>query len=437
MRIPILNGNCTALNMCALILLIAASAPALAQQRAKIQKIEIVGLKRLTPDQVIAISGLQTGQAIDPNVLDAASEKLMQSGLFRRLSYRVRSADDQATVIFDVEEAARNLPVVFENFVWFTDDEIVAAIRRDVPFFDGTAPQTGATADKIAAALQRLLTTKKIPGQVEFLPYVSKDRQELLFTVKGAKIPVCSLHFPGATAISEADLIKASQPLLKTDYSRKDVSGFATYTLFPLYRHLGRLRAQFQSPAAAPENSAQCAGGVAVTIPVDEGAVYSWRGAEWNGNQKLTTDELAAALGMKAGGIADGVKIDKGLKEVHKAYGHRGYIAAQVKESSEFDDASSGVGYRFTISEGPRYFMGNLIVTGLAAADADALKSKWTLGANAVFDDSYIDTFRQTALREFLNGMLQRSRSGTRAKVEFEARPDAQKLTVDVLINFK
>ncbi len=126
MRIPILSGNWTALNMCVLILLIAASAPAPAQQRAKIQKIEIVGLKRLTPDQVIAISGLQTGQAVDPNVLDAASEKLMQSGLFRRLSYRVRSADDQATVIFDVEEAARNLPVVFENFVWFTDDEIVA-----------------------------------------------------------------------------------------------------------------------------------------------------------------------------------------------------------------------------------------------------------------------------------------------------------------------
>lgn len=411
--------------------------PAVAQQTSRLQKIEVVGLKRMTADQVIMLSGLQIGQAIDGNVLDAAANKILQSGLFRRLGYRTRTNKDGAVVTFDVEESARALPVVFENFVWFTDEEILEAIHRDVPFFNGTAPAADDTTDKIAAALQRLLASRNITGRVEYLPYVTKDNQELVFTVKGARILVCSLHFPGSSVIPESDLIKASREILNTEYSKKDIATFAPIKLIPLYRHLGYLRAEFKPATVTLENSATCPSGVSVTVPVEEGQAYSWAGSEWNGNEKLTVDDLAGALGMNPGEVADGLNIDKGLKEVRRAYAHRGYLSAQVKESIEFAEGAPRVRYIFNITEGPRYFMGNLIVSGLAPADADALKSKWTLGTNSVFDESYVDEFRQTSLREFLAGLAQRSRGASRARVEVETRPDAQKLTVDVLISFK
>jgi outer membrane protein assembly factor BamA len=416
-------------------LLILLSSPGLAQKPATLRRIEFVGLKKMTPAQAIETSGLKIGDSFTPEIVDAAAEKLMQSGLFKKLSYRVRTADNEATVIFEVEEQSRNLPVVFENFVWFSEEEIARAIRQDVPFFDGTAPEAGTTTDKIAAALQRLLAQKKITGHVEHMPYsdLAKGRQEILFTVEGVKIPVCSLHFPGATVISEAELIKASQALLKADYSRKDAGGFANYTLFPLYRHLGYLRAQFKEPTAAPEE--RCPGGVALTIPVDEGVVYSWDAADWAGNQALTKEDLTTALGMKTGELADGFKIDKGLKEVRKAYGKRGYVGASFKESIEFDDATRRVSYRFSVIEGQRYFMGSLIVNGLPPAEVDRLKEKWTLGSNAVFDESYFDDFRQTGLREFMTGFMQRT--GSRAKLEVEMKPNASKQTVDVIFTFK
>jgi outer membrane protein assembly factor BamA len=416
-------------------LLVLLSSPGLAQKPATLRRIEFVGLKKVTPPQATETSGLKVGDLFTPEIVDAAAEKLMQSGLFKKLSYRVRTADNEATVIFEVEEQSRNLPVVFENFVWFSDEEIARAIRQDVPFFDGTAPEAGTTTDKIAAALQRLLSQKQITGHVEHLPYsnMATGRQEILFTIEGIKIPVCSLHFPGASVISEAELIKASQALLKADYSRKDAGGFANYTLFPLYRHLGYLRAQFKEPSAAPEE--RCAGGVALTIPVDEGVVYSWDAVDWAGNQALTKEDLTTALGMKTGEVADGLKIDKGLKEVRKAYGKRGYVGASFKESSEFDDATRRVSYRFSVIEGQRYFMGNLSVNGLPPAEVDRLKAKWMLGSNAVFDESYFDDFRQTGLREFMTGLMQRT--GSRAKIEVEMKPNASKQTVDVIISFK
>lgn len=422
--------------------LVTCSSPTIcaAQKPARLSKIEVVGLRHLTPEQIIAVSELQIGQSVDPDILDAAANRLMHSGLFKRLTYRVHNTGDQDTVIFEVEEAARNLPVVFENFVWFSDDEIFHAIRQDVPFFDGTSPEAGGTADKIAAALQRLLNENRIPGQVEFLPYgdASSSKQELLFTVKGVKIPVCSLHFPGTVAVSEGDLIKSSQQLLKSDYSKKDAGEFAKYTLLPLYRHVGHLRARFEEPAAKLETDAgnQCVNGVAVTIPVDEGVAYSWEKAEWSGNQVVSSDELSAALSMKAGDVADGLKIEKGQHGVSKAYGRRGYVAIRLRESPEFDDAARRVTYRFTISEGQQYHMGNLVISGLSSEDAQQLRAKWTLASGAVFDESYLEDFHKI-MQDFVGRLIQRSRGSFHPHVEVQMHPNAQKQIVDVSIAFK
>jgi len=413
------------------------SLPLAAQQRQTLGRLEFVGLKRLTREQVVAMSGLKVGQVIDANVLDAAAGELLKSGLFRKLSYRVHNVGNQAVVTFQIEESAVSMPVVFENFVWFTNEEIVAAVRKDVIYFNGTSPASGETPDKIAAALQHLLTEKHIAGQVDYLPYVSKDKQELLFTVKGARIPVCSFHFPGASAVSEADLIKASQPLFKSDYSQKDTMTFLPLNLLQLYRRMGYLRAEFQTPAAALETGAQCAGGVNVTIPVTEGSSYHWAKSIWDGNDKLTVEELGTALGMNPGDLADGTKIDAGLKNVAKAYGKRGFMTPTIQASAEYDEAASLVTYSFKINEGPRYFMGDLIISGLPPADVTELKSKWTLGNNAVFDESYLDQFRQGPLREFVRAMMQRSRTGARANVEVEQRPNELKKTVDVVIAFR
>jgi len=408
-----------------------------AQPRQTLGGLEFVGLKRLTKTQLVTMSGLKIGQVVDANILDAAAGELMKTGLFRRLTYRVHNAGNQAVVTFQVEESAVSLPVVFENFVWFSDEEIVAAVRKDVIFFNGTSPASGETPDKIAAALQRLLNEKHITGKVDYLPYVSKEKQELLFTVNGARIPICSLHFPGASAVPEAELVRASQPLFKTDYSKKDVATFAPVTLLPLYRRIGHLRAEFQPPVAVLETGAQCAGGVNVSIQVDEGKSYRWAKSIWDGNDKLTVEDLGTALGMNPGDLADGTKIDAGLKNVRKEYGRRGFLTPTIQSTLEYDDAASLVTYQFKINEGPRYFMGDLSITGLAPADAAELKSKWTLGNNAVFDESYVDQFRQGPLREFVRTMTQRSRTGMRTNVEIEQRPNAQRNIVDIVLAFK
>jgi len=406
------------------------------QQAARLERLQFTGLKKLSADQAIELSGLKIGQTIDAGVLDAAAARLLESGLFKRLRYSVHSPNGRATVTFAVEESAIMLPVVFEDFVWFSDEDLLAAIRRDIPFFNGSAPATGDTTDKITADLQRLLNSRNITGHVESFPNVTKDKLELVFTVKGAKVPVCVVRFPGAAAIPEAELMQASRPLLNTEYSKKDITAFVDTRLTLLYRRLGHLRAEFQPLKFMLTNASQCAGGVDVSVPVEEGLSYRWAKSVWDGNEKLTIEELATALGMNPGDLADGTRIDDGLKKVADAYRRRGYLSAAVKETVEYDDANSSVIYRFSITEGARYFMGKLIINGLPAGDEERLRAKWTLGTNALFDASYVEDFGQKGMREFMTGLAQRSPGSRRPNVEMKTKPDAQKQTVDVIISF-
>jgi outer membrane protein insertion porin family len=415
---------------------IALTVNAAAQQRLHLAKLEFVGLRSLKNEQAAATSGLEIGQVVDTEALDVAAQKLVNSGLFKKVSYHLRAVKDQATVTFSVEESVRRMPVSFDNFVWMSETELYSAIRDDIPNFDGTVPANGEGGERIAASLRRLLKEKGVSGQVEFKTYSAEaGKQELMFAVKGPSLSICEVSFPGATVIPEEELLKTARPLLQMNYSRKDVGLFAANTLLPLYNHMGYLRARFSIPVATTQNTEQCKDGVAVTLSVDEGQQYSWGHAEWSGNKVLTPDQLNAAIGLKAGDLADDRLIDKGLHAASLAYGKKGYMGARWIEQTTFDDANKRVTYHFTVSEGPQFHMGQLTIAGLSEDDANKVKALWQLAPGAVFDQSYVEDFVSRLAPEFLS--RHPVFSGVPLKISSDTKLNSANQTVDVTVTFK
>ena len=93
------------------IAMLLASAAINAQERTTLRKVEIHGLQQRSPDQVIATSGLKVGDLIDASMIDAAAAKLMRSGWFQSVDYRVRTADGDTTVVFEVMEKVAAISV--------------------------------------------------------------------------------------------------------------------------------------------------------------------------------------------------------------------------------------------------------------------------------------------------------------------------------------
>ena len=433
----------TALHKFCIVLILAMAAASTTpsqQPKMKLAKIEIEGLQRLSSEQVITVSELEIGQTVDIAAIDAASQRLMDSGLIKKLSYKLHPNGNQTTVIFKIEEArGEESLVIFDNFVWFSDEELAAAVRREVPFFNGTtAPDVGNITESITHALQLFLSEHKIAGKVEYMPASDNPgKQEHIFTVRGASLPICALHFPGAKNVDENHLIKSSEKLMGIDYSRRFAGVFAANNLFPIYREVGQLHATFGPPTASFGKDANCKDRVEVTIPVDEGAIYSWEKAEWSGNQALVSQQLDTLLGMKAGEVANGLKFDQGMVAVRKGYGRKGFIAAGLRSSPEFDDAARKVTYRIAIKEGPQYHMGNLIIKGFPDSAAKLLRETWALKAGDVYDQGYPKEFFDKTLGDVMKKVIEESRAQGKKgvpRIQSREQPNRDTLTVDVTI---
>ena len=401
----------------------------------KVSRIEWAGLQRLKEEELVAASGLRAGEPADVAALDAAAERLLASGLVTRVEYRLREAGGSAAVTFDVAEAKRDadIPVAFDNFVWFTREELIAAVRKELPAFDGKAPETNSAVAGVTRALERLLAERKIAGEVDYLPQASITGGEAkhVFSVRGVGLPVCAVRFPGAQAITEGELAEHSRQVLGTDYSQEMMSGFAASAIKLAYQQRGHLKVSFGEPAAALDASDACKGGVAVSVAVEEGPAYAWGGAAWAGNSALTPAELDAALAMKPGEVANVTKIERAQRQVREAYGRKGYLAARWRERREFAEGDRRAVFHFDVTEGPQYRMGALSLTGLTDADAERVRAEWRLKAGDVFDDSQPRDF----VKRIMPMLLKPGEKPPR--VETNVRPDARKLTADVSLNFK
>ena len=410
-----------------------------AAQSIRLEKIEFKGLERVKEPEALEKSGLRPGQAVDIDVVEAAANRLLESGLFTNLSYKLKGTTDKALLTFEVIERKWTMPVSFDNFVWFTEDELLAAVRRKLPAFDGTAPEAGGVTEQIKQALEELLRERKIEGAVEYT--LSEGgagrRVEHLFGVKGGALRVCKLNFAGARAVPEELLVTKSGGIFDNDYSRAYTAGFVESNLLPLYHERGYLRASFGPPKVVPEAAPDCGRGVAVTMTVDEGSIYVWDKAVWEGAAGLGAQELDAALGMKSREVANAVKIAKGLAAVRRAYGRKGYLGARIRPETQFDDSARSVSYRFRVTEGAQYRMGDLTITGLDEAATNNLRGRWRLLHREVFDEGYLDEFGKKAVPEFLREAARSGNPLPLFKIESKVTPDHEKHTVDVALNFK
>lgn len=405
----------------------------------RLAKIEFQGLKSIKQNEAVAASGLSNGQVVDIAAIDAASERLMQSGLFRKLAYSVKGTSNAATVIFIIEESVRGVPVSYDNFVWFNEEDLRTAVRRKVPGFDGTATVGGTMAETIKSALQDLLNANKIEGTVEYM--LSTDianRPEHLYTVKGAGLRVCELHYPGASGIPERELIENSSGIFNNEYTRTFVMNYVEAALLPLYRERGRLRATYRPPQVAPATStADCEKGVALSIPIDEGSIYIWDRAVWEGVKAVSAQDLDIALSMKRGEVANVKKIEKGISKLDAVFGRKGYMTPRVRQVPEFNDTDRRVTFRFQVDEGPQYRMGELFVTGLPEAESNNLRGRWRLLSKDVYDTSYLQEFLKVGVAEFYADMQRAGNPIKNVKPEIKIQPDREKHIVDVNIDFK
>jgi outer membrane protein assembly factor BamA len=395
--------------------------------------VQVKGAKRFKEADVTRLSGLTVGQPVRLADVTAAAERLGASGLFKSLNYRYVTNADGMTVIFEFEEADWTVPVLFDNFVWFSADELTTAVRRDVPSFDGTAPPTEGVTELVTRSLGTLLKARNLAGQVQYTPESDLKGNLLrhVFSVRSPAPRTCALHFAGAAALSEQELAQSIHETVGSDYSRLMLEKLARGTLTDVYRQRGFWRATFDEPAAALEDSPTCSG-VTVRFVVTEGSAYTFDHVDWSGNTALAADKLDALFGMKTGEVAGITRIDAGIRQLKSGYGDIGFVLAVATYATKLDDAARRAVFLVEIKEGSQFRMGTFDVRGVSQDDAAALRAKWHLASGEVFNASYPLKYRIEEIKD----LLRRGSLATR-KASLGSRIDPDKQIVDVWLSFE
>src|SRR5712664_2734124 len=214
-----------------------------------LREIRAVGEKLLTEAQVVAITGLTPGAQISKNDLQSAADKLVQSGLFAKVSYNFQTKVAGVFVTYHVEESPR-IPVYFDNLPWFTDSVLGDAIRAKFPFFDGRLPEAGAAVDQAAEAVTTLLTSRGVQGALEHTVITNPNGEGNVqeFHIEGASLQTAKLEFSDPTLSDSKAVQQHLSEILGKPYSRMTIDLFLSEAIRPIYLQRGYLRVKLGPP---------------------------------------------------------------------------------------------------------------------------------------------------------------------------------------------
>src|SRR5215472_1517004 len=424
-----------------LLLLTAAPLPAAAQTAdnvtASLREVRIEGQKHLSEAQAVAITGLSVGSQVGRTDLQVAADKLTQTGLFDKVSYKFETRTG-VVVTYQVVESPR-IPAYFDNIPWFADSELADAIHQRIPYFDGTLPEGGGAVDQAAEAIKELIASHglQVTLQHEVIGNPFADGKLQLFKVEGPTLRIEKMEFSDASLLASKAVQQHLEEIVGKPYSRMAIDLFLTEAIRPVYLRKGCLHPKLGPPEIrlTGNPNQKLPEQIPVFVPIDPGPVYHWKEVHWTGNATVSEFTLGGDVGLKPGEVADGMRIEAGWDRVREEFGHHGYLDARVDPAAAYDESAHTVSYSVTIQEGKQYRFGKMVLTGLSPAAEKKLHAAWPIPQGEIFDKiKYEEVLTKLQLhQEQIFGEL---------PLHYETvghwlQADANAGTVDVLLDFK
>jgi outer membrane protein insertion porin family len=375
---------------------------------AHLDSVLVTGSMRFTSEQISTAIGLRAGEVINRDTLQNAADKLAELGLFSNIQYRFSSVATGVKVTYQVADAPL-LPVTFDNFPWATDEDLSAGLKASGILFNGSAPAKGTVLDAMSEALAHVLDQRgvhaRVTHQVITLPV--KDQMVQQFRVDDANLTVQSIEFNDELAKNDHAIQERLADLVDKPYSRSSIELFELEQVRPIYLAHSYLRVQFGPTVArfAAKPSGPLAGPVIVSVSIIVGPAYQWGGVEWRGNDSVPSANLDQVVDLRPGELADGNKIEAVWERARATYGQAGFLDATLNPEPQFDDKAARVIYTVTITEGPQYRMGNLVLTGLSLEGERRIRKAFPIAQDAVFNKGMYETFVNSGLKTAFAGL--------------------------------
>jgi outer membrane protein assembly factor BamA len=361
----------------------------------KLVVIKVTGSVRYTPDEIIAASGLQTGQTVSEEDFKKASQQLGESGAFTNVAYAFQFSREGTKLDLQVADTSKLARSRFDNFPWWSDVDLVNQLHSRIPLFKGELPLAGSLPDQVSDALQALVIEKSSQSHVDYLRSgpLNQPIDAFVYSVSGPAIRIRKFEFPGTSGAESSALQEAAAKLQNENYSRAALRVQAEKDLLPVYLERGFLKAAFSDPVPRIAHEDANEVEVDVSFEVKPGLQYKCTRIEFSGRGVFPPDRLKTLVHQPIGEPANDLRLHQDMEAVQKLYGTRGYMAAIARPAPTLDDANAAVSYLVEITEGDKYTMGDLDIRGLDSHTTARLAEAWKIRGGDAYDSSYLFKF--------------------------------------------
>ena len=371
--------------------------------------VKVTGSKRFAEQDIVAATGLQLGTPVNEDDFKRAARRLGDTGVFTDITYSYSYSSAGTKLEFHVVDADKFVPVRFEDFVWFSDADLLHRIKEHAPLFDGELPLSGRLPEEVSDVLQAMLVEKSIPGHVEYERVGKSDGpvEAILYRVADVLIQIRDVEFVGAGEAELPALTAASKRVFEREYSRTVLRSLIEKQLLPVYYSRGYLKASFgdpqpkvvKQPSASNDQGPRNLTIVDVSFPVTPGQQYKLKSLQWSGNEAIPTDTLAKMVRLEPGQAANMVRLGDSLSEVQKLYGSKGFVTVSITPQPSFDETAGSVAITLEVKEGPVFHMGDLEFRGLDNGLTAKLRNAWKIRPGEVYNSTYLSEYLPAAQR--------------------------------------
>ncbi len=371
------------------LLLIAAVAVPVPAQKFIPKKITFSGTTANSAE-LLAVTGLKPGDALGQAEIQAAAQKLIDTGLFTD----VRFAFDGVALNYALKSAEHLEPVAYSNFPWWDDKALNAAVAAKVPLFHGSVPPESGMQQQVASALTALLADKGVQAAVTAVPAKDETMRDagIEFHIDSPPVEIGSVDFSGVSGAWTDPVAAIAKAAAGQDFDPSNEATLAT-ALRAIYHRQGYLDVALTGYA---HGQPQVADGK-VTVPVSgtvvEGAQYRLAGLHLTGDTMMTPEELAKAAKLHPGDVANEDLLRGTLAAIAIPYKQHGYLRAKIDAAPTKDTANHTVDYSIAVAPGPVFHMGGLSLINLSDTQKAQVMQYWPLHPGDVYDAVLVPQF--------------------------------------------
>jgi outer membrane protein insertion porin family len=375
--------------------MLAAAAPALAQDASRVRQIVVQGTQRIEVETVKSYMAITEGDPYDSDRIDRSLKTLYNTGLFADVSIR-REGD---VVLVRVVENPIINRIAFEGNKRIKEEELTqeTQLRSRVVY----------TRTKVQNDVKRILDLYRRNGRFGAtvepkIIQLEQNRVDLVFEInEGEPTYVKRINFVGNHKYGDSrlrEVLMTKEERWYRFFSSDDTydPDRVTYDRELLRRYyLKHGYADFRVVSAVAELTPDRQG-FFITFTVDEGDRYKFGTSEINANLKdLKADELKPLLVSQPGDWYNADQVEDIVQKLTDALGTRGYAFVDVKPQVNRDRDNKTINITYDIQEGPRVYVERIDISGNVRTLDKVIRREFKLVEGDAFNTAKLRRSRQ------------------------------------------